>query len=74
MKGHYEERLSGNHTTHYLERYTVSYVWDDGEETGVEVINNLTYREAKSIMRNLEGMYPHFTKKAVMAKMLEVIV
>lgn len=74
MIGHYEDKPLGIHTTRYLERYTVSYVWDDGELTGVEVVNNLSYNEAKSFMRNLESMYPHFTKKAVMAKMVEVIV
>ena len=74
MIGHYEDKPVGIHTTRYLERYTVSYVWDDGELTGVDVVNNLSYNEAKSFMRNLEGMYPHFIKKAVMPKMVEVIV
>lgn len=74
MLGHYEDKPAGNHTARYLERYTISYVWDDGEQTGVEVINNLPYSGAKSFMRNLEGMYPHFIKKAAMAKMVEVIV
>ena len=74
MMGHYNDRPIGNHTTRYLKRYTVSYVWDDGELTGVEVTNNLSYNEAKSFMRDLESMYPHFIKKAVMAEMVEVIV
>lgn len=74
MIGIYEDRLTGNHTTRYLERYTISYVWDNGELSAVEVINNLSYKEAKSMMRDLEKSYPHFIKKAVMAKMLEVIV
>lgn len=74
MVGKYESRFVGNKTRCLLERYTVSYVYDDGEETGVHVINNLTYSEAKGIMRGLERRYPSFTKKAVMAKMVEVIV
>lgn len=74
MIGHYTDKPYGNHTTLYLEKYTISYVWDDGELTGVEVINNLSYKEAKGTMRDFEKMYPHFIKKAVMAKMLEVIV
>lgn len=74
MIGNYIDAPTGNHTTRYLERYTISYVWDDGELTGVEVINNLSYNQAKTTMRDFENMYPHFIKKAVMAKMVEVIV
>ena len=74
MVGNYKDKSTLNHTTRYLERYTISYVWDDGELTGVDVINNLSYKEAKGMMRDFEKMYPHFIKKAVMAKMLEVIV
>lgn len=74
MVGEFEVTQSKNYCGRYeMERYCISYLWDDGESTGVHTITNLTMKQAKYKMRILEREYPYFVKHAIMAKMMEVI-
>lgn len=74
MIGRLEEKRSNPQSrTYEMERYCITYVWDDGELTGITTITNLTLKQAKEEMTNLEKGYPSLIKYAVMAKMIEVI-
>ena len=74
MIGRLEEKRSAPKFGIYeMERYCITYVWDDGELTGITTITNLTLEQAENEMLNLEKAYQTLIKYAVMAKMLEVI-
>lgn len=74
LLGEFEENRPYEWCGRYeMERYCITYVWDDGEMIGVKTITNLTLKQAKHKMMSLEKEYPSFVKHAIMAKMVEEI-
>lgn len=73
MIGEFETMHSGWCGRYEMDRYCVTYVWDDGENTGIYTAVNLTKKQAEHRMKSLEKDYPSLVKYACMAKMVEVI-
>ena len=73
LLGEFKEMDSNWCGRYELERFCITYIWDDGEIIGVSTITNLTLKQAKRKMAVLEKEYPSLVKKAIMAKMVEVI-